>query len=204
MDKEFVSLISVGVAVLLGAMSPGASFLLATRTALSSAPRASLAVSLGLATGAMLFSIAAMLGVQTVFMLVPWLHTVLSVLGGGYLLWVAFRLIFIRSTPQSASNQTENLSFRSAFCAGLLTQLSNPNTALVFASLFTTVVTVNMSPLLMTLIPLMTFFIDFIWFQIVAKLLSAEKTRNRYLRHKRAVDRTCAGFLALLGIKMMT
>lgn len=55
MDKEFVSLISVGVAVLLGAMSPGASFLLATRTALSSAPRASLAVSLGLATGAMLF-----------------------------------------------------------------------------------------------------------------------------------------------------
>lgn len=203
MDKELVGLISIGCAILLGAMSPGASFLLATRTALSSTRKASFAVSLGLGSGAMIFAIVALLGLQSVFLVVPWLHNVLKIIGGVYLLWVAFKMLFISSKSKKRSPEVLSHTFKSAFLSGLLTQLSNPNTALVFASLFTTILTVKFSALVIFFIPIMTFFIDFLWFQMVAKLFSTEKTRNSYLRYKRSIDKICAGFMTFLGLKLI-
>ncbi len=203
MDKELVSLVSIGCAILLGAMSPGASFLLSTRTALSSTPKASFAVSLGLGSGAMIFSIIALLGLQSIFLIIPWIHDVLRVIGGVYLLWVAFKMLFLSSKPESHLPELTGLTFKSAFLSGLFTQLSNPNTALVFASLFTTLLTEKLSAFVIFFIPIMTFFIDFTWFQIVAKLFSTEKMRESYLRYKRFFDKLCAGVMTFLGLKLI-
>ena len=51
MDGEFLPLCAIGLAILVGAMSPGASFLLATRVALSSPLSVSLGVAIGLGGG---------------------------------------------------------------------------------------------------------------------------------------------------------
>lgn len=107
MDKELVGLISIGCAILLGAMSPGASFLLATRTALSSTRKASFAVSLGLGSGAMIFAIVALLGLQSIFLVVPWLHDVLKIIGGVYLLWVAFKMLFVSSKSKKIDRSNQ-------------------------------------------------------------------------------------------------
>lgn len=61
-----------------------------------------------------------------------------------------------------------------AFLTGMATQLSNPNTAIVFGSIFAALLSQHISPYLYLLLPGMAFFIDAVWYGLVAWLLSAE------------------------------
>lgn len=53
MTDNFISLLAIGSAILFGAMSPGASFLLVARTAMSSSRVAALSVAAGMGLGAL-------------------------------------------------------------------------------------------------------------------------------------------------------
>ncbi|WP_241608496.1 LysE family translocator [Rosenbergiella australiborealis] len=194
---------TIGIAILLGAMSPGASFLLATRIALTSRFRASLAVAIGLGMGAAIFALAAVCGLHFLLLLVSGGELLLRAVGGAYLLWMAVKIIRKKPTTLRTATLNEIVSWQSAFFIGLITQLSNPNTALLFASLFTSLLGPELSSSTIIALPTMTFLIDFTWFTVVALLLSRERPRRFYLRYKLAIDRLSAFFLAVLGIKLL-
>ncbi len=85
MINELIALSAIGVAILFGAMSPGVSFLLVARTAMSSSRRVALSVAAGLGFGALIFAVIALAGLHTLLTLVPSLYTALKVAGGCYL-----------------------------------------------------------------------------------------------------------------------
>lgn len=203
MDGEFLPLCAIGLAILVGAMSPGASFLLATRIALSSSLSASLGVAIGLGGGAMIFALIALSGLQALLSVVPALHTVLNVLGGGYLLWSAVKILLQKPRAQGKDSGVSTLNFTQALFSGLVTQLSNPNTAIVFASLFTSLLDHHLSTTLYVTVPGMSFLVDFLWFIFVAVILSQSLPRRVYLRSKVTIDRLSAGILGLLGLKLL-
>lgn len=89
-----------------------------------------------------------------------------------------------------------------AFLLGLVTQISNPKTALVYASVFAAFLPphygIGFAAALLTLI----FLLETGWYTVVALALSAEQPRAAYVRGKRWIDRVAGGVLIALGVKL--
>ncbi|MBO9827296.1 LysE family transporter [Xanthomonas sp. A2111] len=92
---------------------------------------------------------------------------------------------------------------RSAFVMGLLTQLGNPQTALVFASLFAALLPVQRVAVEYVALPLLAFAIDACWFALVAAALSAPAPRRWWMRARRPLDRLSAVLMSGLGLRLL-
>ena len=102
----------------------------------------------------------------------------------------------------SANGMAGNRSLLKTFRDGLYTQLSNPKTALVFASIFTALLPTQIPTAFYYIVPLMSFLIDVSWYSLVALVLSADRPRRVYLRLKRQNRyRHCDGAGAL-GLRL--
>src|SRR5260221_9452509 len=88
MDPIF-SLLSILGALVLGAISPGPSFLFVTRTAVAVSRRAGLAAAAGMGLGASAVCLLALVGVRAVFAEAEWLYISFKGLGGAYLCFLA-------------------------------------------------------------------------------------------------------------------
>ncbi|WP_186824880.1 LysE family transporter, partial [Klebsiella pneumoniae] len=75
MTSDLIAISAIGAAILLGAMSPGVSFLLVARMAMASSRRAALSVAAGMGVGASVFAAIALAGLHTLLTLVPSLYT---------------------------------------------------------------------------------------------------------------------------------
>ncbi|MFB1117454.1 LysE family transporter [Dickeya dadantii] len=204
MASDILAIAAIGGVLALGAMSPGQSFILVARTALVSSRRTSLAVSLGMGAGAAIFALVALLGLQSLLLAVPWLYQVLKIAGGCYLLYLAFTLF--RARPHhTAPTQRDDLAPppTHAFRLGLLTQLSNPNTALVFGGVFAALLSQHIAGWMYVALPLLAFVIDFLWYALVALLLSSSGPRSAYLRFKTVFDRLSGTVIAALGLGLL-
>jgi len=78
--------------LLIGAMSPGPSFVLVARTSIALSRRDGLAAALGMGVGAVAFATLVLFGLQALLTRIAWLDTGLRLLGGAYLLYLAVRL----------------------------------------------------------------------------------------------------------------
>ncbi|CAI0813595.1 LysE family translocator [Serratia ficaria] len=204
MNETLLSVLSITGAIALGAMSPGQSFILVARTAVASSRRAGMAVALGMGVGCFIFALLALLGLQSLLLALPWLYGTLKLLGGAYLIYLAFNMLRGASRPLNVEAVgSRPLGMRKAFTTGLLTQLGNPNTAIVFGSVFAALLSHEISPLMYLLLPTIALTVDVLWYAFVAFVLSSPRPRRIYLRFKAWFDRLSGGVLALLGLKLM-
>ncbi len=203
MASDLIALSAIGIAILFGAMSPGVSFLLVARTAMSSSRRAALAVAAGMGFGALIFAAIALAGLHTLLTLVPSLYTGLKVAGGCYLLWLALKMFRRPANRFNDSAATEEVSASKAFLTGVFTQISNPYTALVFASIFSAALSKNIQPAMYIILPLMAFVIDVLWYAVVACLLSTDGPRLAYIKYRKFIDKLSGGVMAFLGIRLL-
>ena len=115
-------------------VTPGANTLLVTQLAASGDVRVASSAAVGVALGAAVWSGAAVLGIGALFTAFPAVRLFVQVAGAAYLLYVAYRLW--RSGEESGAAGSQRLSAFAAVRAGLLTNLSNPKSALFFGSVF--------------------------------------------------------------------
>lgn len=203
MTSDVIAFSAIGVAILFGAMSPGVSFLLVARTAMSSSRRAALAVAAGMGFGAFVFAVIALAGLHTLLTLIPSLYTGLKLAGGCYLLWLALKMFRRPSNRFNDLTETEEVSVSKAFMTGVFTQISNPHTALVFASIFSAALSKNIQPVMYIILPTMAFVIDVLWYAVVACLLSTHGPRQAYIKYRKFIDKLSGGIMALLGIRLL-
>jgi threonine/homoserine/homoserine lactone efflux protein len=203
MTDDLIALSAIGVAILFGAMSPGVSFLLVARTAMSSSRRTALSVAAGMGFGALVFAAIALAGLHTLLTLVPSLYTGLKVAGGCYLLWLALKMFRRPLNRFNDSAVTDDVSASKAFLTGVITQISNPHTALVFASIFSAALSKNIQPVMYIIIPSMAFTIDLLWYAVVACLLSTDGPRQVYIKYRKFIDKLSGSVMALLGIRLL-
>lgn len=198
-------LIVVGLAILLGAMSPGPSFLVIAQTAMARSRTRGMLTALGMGIGGGLFALAACLGLHVILTSIPSLYRVLQLAGGAYLLFIAWRIW--RSAPQplvmSGPKEAPAASGWGDLLSGLGTQLSNPKTALVYASVFAAALpetpSLGSSVVLVAMIAL----IEFGWYALVATAFSTVHARHAYAGAKTWIDRLAAGVLGALGVTLL-
>nr|WP_214646618.1 LysE family translocator [Acinetobacter sp. ANC 5378] len=189
---------------MLGAMSPGPTSIYVAKNSIAISRKHGLFTALGTGTGAAIFGLLAVLGLQAFLLAVPSAYLILKICGGLYLLWLAAKIIKHAKDPIEANNNTSSqMSLRRAFSTGLITQLSNPKIAIVLASIFTALLPKEIPAYYYFVLPILCFFIDAGWCSLVAVALSAEKPRRVYLKFKAIFDRIAGGVMTLLGLKLI-
>jgi threonine/homoserine/homoserine lactone efflux protein len=155
--------------------------------------------------GGAAFAIAALLGLHVLLTAVPPLHNALQIAGACYLLFIAFKLWNAAPTPfgDFGSYSERKKGSLQAFALGLGTQLSNPKTALVYASIFSAALTTEPSWAIAAALVSVIFAIEFGWYALVAIAFSTGRARQTYGTWKAWIDRLAAGAMGALGVKIL-
>ncbi|AGU47678.1 putative lysine exporter, LysE/YggA family [Variovorax paradoxus B4] len=208
MSDITVPLLGIAGAMIVGAMSPGPSFVMVARTAVSSSRGDGLAAALGMGAGGVVFAIAALVGLQAAFLAVPALYLAVKLLGGAYLVYLGIRIWRGAREPLAAVQDERPAggpgNAHRAFLVGMGTQISNPKTAVVYASIFAAFLPREVTLALALAVPAVIFCIETGWYAIVALALSSAAPRSAYLRYKAWIDRAAGGVMALLGLKLLS
>lgn len=200
------AILSIAVALTLGAMSPGPSFLMVARTALAVSRKDGLAAAVGMGVGGVFFSVIALLGLLALLAAVPLLHVALKVLGGAYLVYLGYRIWRSAKQPlvvEIIPAQNHPGRVWRSFFLGFATQVSNPKTAVVYASVFASLLPSEVPSTVLVVLPIVIFAIETLWYSVVALALSSPSPRARYLASKAWLDRAAGAILATLGFKLI-
>lgn len=202
--ESFWILGSIAFALMLGAMSPGPTSIYVAKNSIAISRQHGLFTALGTGTGAAIFGLLAVLGLQAFLLAVPSAYLALKICGGLYLLYLAYKIIRHAKEPMQTENDgNQPMSLRRAYVTGVITQLSNPKIAIVLASIFTALLPKEIPSYFYVVLPLLCFFIDAGWCSVLAVALSAEKPRRVYLRFKAVFDRIAGGVMTILGLKLI-
>jgi len=142
--NDYLFLVPIILTSIIGVMSPGPSFIFVAQVTLNKSREHGIATSLGLGTGAVIFTLLACFGLFLVLEAAPFLYGALKIMGGIYLLYLAYKIwksskadssdTIIKET--TLNNEDRGLRpYIQSYCFGLLTQLSNPKTAIVIGSM---------------------------------------------------------------------
>lgn len=188
----------------LGIMSPGPSFVLVARTSVAVSRRNGLTTAIGMGLGSAVFASLTLLGLQAVLLSVPPLYMLLKVLGGIYLIYLA--IVIWRNSRQSVelkSASKNSADLYKSFKLGLITQLSNPKTAIFYGSIFAALLPPNLPDITLLILVSTIFFLEAGWYSLVAFVLSSKTPRQIYLNLKQVLDRLASGVIGVLGLKLI-
>lgn len=195
--------LAVAVLHLMAAVSPGPAVLMAARTGVTEGLRTGTYLAMGIGAGAVVWAAAALFGLALVFQAAPALLWSLKIVGGLYLIHMAWRMWAQADTPLAMSQDGRPpRSALSAFRLGLMTQLSNPKPAVLFSAIFIGTVPPATPLWVITALLIVVFLNEAIWNTLVARIFSFERSRTAYISLKTIIDRCFGGLLALLGLKI--
>jgi threonine/homoserine/homoserine lactone efflux protein len=199
--SEFLTLASIGFIQLMAVISPGPSFLITARTAVAQSRLDGVKVALGLGAGTVVWSAAALLGLNAVFHAVPVLFMAMKVLGALFLLYIAF-MIF-RHAAEPLKIETGGEAVGNPFVKGFLTQIANPKVAVFFGSIFIAMLPAQV-PLWMTLALIAIVSLNEVWwYSAVSLFFGSGPVRAFYLKAKVWIDRVTGLFLGALGLRLL-
>ena len=204
MENLLPVLAVVGV-LAIGVVSPGPSFLFIAQRSASTSRLDGLAASVGMGIGGVVFAMLALLGIHSIFQLLPWLFVFLKILGGAYLIVLGWKIW--RGSRTVLSLPTGGLKVHPApgrsLVLGLVTQLSNPKTAVVYGSIFASLLPAKFSwVFVLWLLPLV-FIVECGWYSFVSLALSSSAPRRVYFGFKTVIDRSASVLMGLLGVKLL-
>ncbi|MGL4527027.1 MAG: LysE family translocator, partial [Aestuariivirga sp.] len=157
-------------------------------------------VALGLTAGTVIWSSAALLGLNAVFHAMPMLFMAMKVAGALFLIWIAWQIFRHARDPiaMDGADATGN-----PFMRGFLTQLANPKVVVFFGSIFIAMLPASV-PLWMTLALIaIVSFNELWWYTVVALFFGSGPVRSFYLRAKAWIDRITGLFLGALGLRLL-
>jgi threonine/homoserine/homoserine lactone efflux protein len=197
--------LTIAATLAIGAMSPGPSFVLVSRISISRSRKAGLAAAFGMGAGGVVFATLALLGLTALLMQISWLYLVLKIAGGLYLIYLAVKIWqgATQDIAMDVSGSPASSGIVRNFAFGLATQLSNPKTAVVYASIFAALLPAHPPLWLAVAIPPTVFAIEAGWYSIVAVAFSSNRPRAIYIGLKRWIDRLASVVIGGLGIRLI-
>lgn len=204
--SSLVVFFGIIAAIAIGAISPGPSFVLVSRIAVSRSRRDAVVAAIGMGLGGVIFAVLALIGLTALLMQVGWLYLTLKIAGGFYLLYLAYRIW--RGAGDAIGTEASEMRSGSLIghdvWFGLATQLSNPKTAVVYASIFAALLPAAPETWLFMAIPPAIFCVETGWYCVVAIVFSSRRPRTLYLRCKLWIDRAAGAVMAGLGLRLLT
>ncbi|MBT0957031.1 LysE family translocator [Alphaproteobacteria bacterium KMM 3653] len=187
--------IALGAAI----ASPGPALLVAIKTTLSSGRRAGIAVGLGLGLVAALWTLAALLGLETIFAVFPWAYGGVKAVGALYLIYIAYQMwVHARAKVEAQMTPASH-----AFRQGVMINALNPKSVLFAAAVLVVIFPSGMSLGENLFVVANHLAIEVLFYTGLAFGMSHAAVSQRYMRAKVYIDRVAAGVLGLLGLRLL-
>ncbi len=195
--------IAFNITLLAAFLSPGPAMLYALRNTLRGGLGLGIATGCGLALVAAGWTLAAFLGLQAVFALVPWAYGALKLAGAAYLIWLAWHIWRDAGAPLAAApdRPTGRVALR-AFGMGMLINLANPKSVLFAAAVLVVIFPAGLSAAEIALIVTNHLMLELLGYALIAWALSRPVARAAYLGARRWLDRVAALVLGALGARL--
>ena len=197
-----LALFSIGFIQLLAVISPGPSFLIVTRTAVARSRVDGIKVATGMAAGTVVWSSAALIGLNSVFRTLPVVFILMKAVGALFLLWIAFQTIKHAKDPVELGVTADGVS-RNSYLQGFLTQISNPKVVVFFGSVFVAILPADIPAWMVFALVVIVSFNEFWWYSVVSICCGSAPIRAFYIKIKSGVDRVTGVFLGALGLKLL-
>jgi threonine/homoserine/homoserine lactone efflux protein len=190
------------LALVLGAQvvalaTPGPALVSISQKAIAEGRGPALMFGLGLGFGATSWVLASMLGLGLVLHRFPALLMAMTLLGGGYLIYIAWA-IWRHANAPLAETAAPN-----GFWAGYRLNVSNPKPILFFSSLFLSVFPDPFTLASGAVVYLSMLALELSFFTAVALTLTTQSVRARALRAKPVIDRVAAVVIGALGVWLL-
>jgi threonine efflux protein len=188
-------------------VSPGPDALLVAQTAASAGRRDGSACAAGIGAGMAVWSAAALCGLATLFAEAAWLYRLVVLAGSAYLVVAGLRMLAAAGRGDWHGTEEPGIGTLHpgafvAFRRGLITNLSNPKAAVLFASVFAVTLPPNTGRGLGTALVLGAACSSALWYVLLARLLSAETVRAAYRRAERGVTAAAGACFAGFGVAL--
>ena len=198
-------LLAAYAAFAVGILSPGPNILAIVGASMGTSRRAGLAIACGISTGSLLWATLAVLGLTAVLANFAWFGTLLRILGGCYLLWLASK--YLRSARHAERLQVVPMQTGSnamvLFFQGLAIQMTNPKAAMHWLSIMTLIVRPDVPVWVGVAMIAGTGVIAFGGHLAWALLFSTARVVDFYHAFKRVLDAVIGGFFVALGLGLI-
>lgn len=191
-------LVAFNIALLVAIASPGPALLMATHTSASKGRIAGIAAGFGLGLMASTWTLTALLGLAVVFELFPMVYTTAKILGGAYLVYLAYKMWRNASSPVDSRIPPAKHAFRQGFFVNLL----NPKSVLFAAAVLITVFPAGLSVIESFVIVFNHFLVEVAFYTILAFSMSTQAISRRYMQAKIYIDRGAAVIFGALGFRL--
>jgi threonine/homoserine/homoserine lactone efflux protein len=203
MTASLITLVTIGLVQLLAVISPGPSFLITAQTAVARSRLDGVKIALGLGAGTVVWSSAALLGLNALFRLHHWLFVGMKIAGALFLLWIAIQIFRHAASPIDMSEGNGAAARRNPFLRGFLTQISNPKVAVFFGSIFVAMLPQDVPGWMMLALIAIVTANEVIWYTLVALCFGSTPVRRFYLGAKAWIDRVTGLFLGALSLRIL-
>jgi threonine efflux protein len=196
------------LAYFIGTASPGPGNLSIMATSLEQGRPAGMAMACGIVTGSQCWGISAAIGLGAVMVVLPSTFIVLRIVGGAYLLWLAYRaarqaLVGIGSRLPISGSRSRRTSLWPHYLRGFGIQITNPKAILVWMTTITLGLPGDDTPWAGLAVVAGCLVIGLIVFSTYALVFSNTRVVEVYTRVHRWVNGGVAIFFALAGISLI-
>ncbi|MCP4022784.1 MAG: LysE family transporter [Desulfobacteraceae bacterium] len=186
-------------------ITPGPNFFITAQTAVKHSRLAGIFIVLGTCTGTIIWSIAGYFGIAYLFIAAPWIYTSLKIAGGSYIIYLGITVI-ISSYKSNSEADIQQVNFQSNFVnwrKGLVTNLSNPKTAMFITSLFASVLPKEPTLFMGILIVTLMVVISLVWYSFVVFIFSSKKFSGFYNRMQKRLEGFAGIIFIAFGVKLI-
>lgn len=184
-------------------ISPGPDFFMVSSLALSRGRTAGVQAAAGIALGNLIWSTLCLFGLGYLLADLHGLMLVVKMMGGAYLLYLAYQLWKSSLKPQAAAvAPPQGWRKRHPLMIGLGTNMTNPKALVFFTSIFVLVMPQHASAATQVALLATVGLMSVGWFGFVSFCLSVPAMRKVYLSWTVWIDRICGACLAFFGARL--
>ena len=211
MDANLLSIfITVGVAHFLALLSPGPDFVLIVKSAIKNDSKEAMGVALGITMANAVYISLCLIGIGSILAASALLMIILKIIGGLFLIYLAVQALQARKSSysqldinESISNNLTNTTFLKEFVAGFISGIFNPKNLLFYLSLFTVVLTPEVSFAFKLSLGIWMTIVVFLWDTSIIFLLSTRKVRQKFTQAAYYIDKITGALLGIIGVTIV-
>lgn len=210
MNPELVMMFLTVVFVhFLALLSPGPDFFIVVKSAIKNERQKAIGVAAGIAIANALYIALCLVGVGAILASSVTLIITLKVVGSLFLMFLAFKALRAKRADYASiaievdQSEKGKTSFLSEFIIGFASGILNPKNLLFYLSLFTVVLTNDVSLPFKIALGIWMVLAVFFWDTAIIYLLSTKKVRKKFTKLSYYIDKITGAILGIMGISVL-
>jgi len=210
MEVSLIGIFSTVVfAHFLALISPGPDFVILVKSAIKNESKKAIGVALGISIANALYIALCLVGVGTLLASSVFIMIGLKVAGGLFLVYLAIQALRAKKSDYASlsvqvnKNEIGNTTFFKEFVVGFMSGILNPKNVLFYISLFTVVLTKDVSLTFKVMLGVWMTSVVFLWDAAIVFILSGDRVRRKFAKIAYYIDKVTGAILGLVGFSIV-